>query len=97
MAAAVAAIVARKERDVVRRFTDLRATSPDDATDLDRTGVDPHDIGFRALRRRAVIREAGPGLFYLDVPSWEALLRTRHRIAWVMVVLVLVLLFFALS
>ena len=97
MGAAVAAMVARRERDVVKRFSELNAVSPDRAVDLDLAGIDADDMGLRRLRSRAVIREPSPGLFYLDLESWEALRRARHRMALVMIALVLGMLLYVLA
>ena len=38
-------------------------------------------LAVRRLKRRAVIREAAPGLFYFDEDVWQALRSMRRRMA----------------
>jgi hypothetical protein len=79
-APAIAAVIRRKEREVVDDFRRTGATSPTTAKSL-------HDIGLsdswpvRRLQRRAVIREPEPGIMYLDEEVWAAVRRTRRRVA----------------
>ena len=80
---AAAAVVIHKEKKLVALFRQARALSPDTARSLAALGAD-QGVGLRRLRRCAVIREAGPGLFYLDQPSWTALTNSRRRIAVVL-------------
>jgi hypothetical protein len=91
MGAAVpaAAIIAR-ERHIVDAFRRARATSPGAAVTPESLGVHER-LAFARLGRRAILREAGEGRFYLDEPSWEAARRIRIRVALVAFVLVLVL------
>ena len=49
-------------------------------------------LAVRQLRNRAVIREASPGIFYLDEEVWAAVRRTRLRLLAVFVSLLAVLL-----
>jgi hypothetical protein len=42
--------------------------------------IHPH-VAFHRLARRAVLRDAGGGRYYLDEPSWRALRGTRRRVA----------------
>lgn len=79
MGAAVA-VVLMKEKHVLRAFEDAGATSPDRARPLDALRVDPDGVGMRRLRDRAVVREASPGMFYVDTEVSEAVRRTRRRI-----------------
>jgi hypothetical protein len=44
-----------------------------------------------------VLREAGPGLFYLDEPSWEALRRFRRRVVVILAALVIAAALLALA
>ena len=81
MGAAVAIIV-RKQRDIVEVFQGARATSPEMARDPNDLGIDESVI-FRGLVRRAVIRDAGGGRYYVDELSWNAMRSNRHRIALV--------------
>jgi hypothetical protein len=87
MGAAVAAIIIRKEKDLVAHFRAAGAISPATALTPEALGVHQR-IAWERLVIRAVIREAAPGSFYLDEPSWVALRRTRQRLAIVMVVIV---------
>jgi hypothetical protein len=88
MGAAVAAVVMMKERQIVEAFQRVRATSPETARPLDTFDVDTDGVGMRRLRDRAVIREAHPGHFYLDVEVWQAVRRQRRRLALVMFIIV---------
>ena len=78
-----------KERRIVDAFRRAGAVDP-------RAAVIPSTIGvaerfaFRKLRQHAVLREAGPGAFYLDEPSWEALRSMRRRLALMLMLLMLV-------
>lgn len=90
MGATVTAVIVLKERQIVAAFRSGGATSAASAATPASLGVPEHGI-FRRLRNRAVLREARPGLFYLDEPSWEALGRLRRRIAFVVVVAALAL------
>lgn len=86
MGAAVAAILMMKEREIVEAFERARATSTDSARPLDTMAIEVDGIGMRRLRDRAVIREAAPGRFYLDVEVWQALRRQRRRLSVVVIV-----------
>jgi hypothetical protein len=79
---AAAAIIARRQRDVVSAYQTAGATSPAAARTPGELGVE-HDMIVRGLVNRAVLRDAGEGRYYLDVPSWEALRRTRGRLVLV--------------
>ncbi len=83
MGAAVAAIIARKERELVEHLRLVHATSPANARTIDELQIDTR-IAWHALIRRAVIREAAPGRYYLDEPSWTATVAIRRRIALVL-------------
>jgi hypothetical protein len=79
-APAVAAILRRREREVVDDFRAAGATSPANAQSYNAVGVG-ESIAVRRLRARAVLREGTPGTYYLDEQSWTALLGIRRRIA----------------
>ena len=87
-ASAAAAIVIKRERDLVEHFRAAGATSPQTAQSPGALGVDFNNMVWRILVNGAVIREgtAGGGAYYLDEPSWEALGRRRRRLALVIVV-----------
>jgi len=94
MGAAVAVVLMR-ERRVVEAFERAGATSPDRAMSASDVAADESGIGWRRLRERAIIREAAPGRYYLDVEVWQANRRMRHKLAVVMAVLLLAALLFA--
>ena len=94
MAAAVAAVIQKQERDIVSTFRGVGATSAERARDPQELGVRYH-AAFKRLVRRAVLREAGDGRYYLDELSWEALRSLRRRMAIVML-LVMAALFIVL-
>jgi hypothetical protein len=79
MGAAAVAVIMRKERDLVETFRRAGALSIEHARSLTQLAVDDRGVAWRRLTRRAVIREAAPGSFYLDLPSWEALRYVRKR------------------
>ncbi|MFL5497542.1 MAG: hypothetical protein ACJ8AB_02770 [Gemmatimonadaceae bacterium] len=91
-APAIAAILARREREVVDAFRAAGATSPATAQPFTAIGLG-ESIAMKRLRNRAVIREAAPSIYYLDEEVWAAVRRTRRRLATVMLsVLALLLL-----
>jgi hypothetical protein len=88
MGAVAAAIIIRREKDLVAHFQQARATSAATAKSLSALGVEENMI-LRRMRERAVIREGAPGTLYLDEPSWVALRHTRRRLMTVMLFIVL--------
>ena len=95
MGAAVT-IMLIKERQIVEAFMRAGATSESSAVVPGDIAVDLANIGGRRLVGRAIIREAGEGRYYLDLPGWEALRRHRRRVLFVILLLIaLFLLFFA--
>lgn len=89
-AAAAVAIMRRREQEVVDDFRAAGAISPATAQSYNAIGLG-ESMAIRRLHDRAVIREAAPGLWYLDEEVWTAVRRTRRRVALVMVVVVLML------
>jgi len=79
-APAIAAVIRRKEREVVEDFRRGGATAPDAAKSLADLGLED-SWPVRRLQRRAVIREPQPGVMYLDEEVWAAVRRTRRRVA----------------
>lgn len=79
-ASAAAAAIIAKEKHIVAAFRQARATSTETAVAPETIGVAQHFV-FAKLKRRAILREAGPGRFYLDELAWEALGRFRRRLA----------------
>ena len=83
-APAIAAVIVRKERELVDLFRDAGATTPETARTLDEVGVD-QAWPLSRLRRRAVVREAAPGRYYLDEEVWTAMRGMRQRIVLTLV------------
>ena len=90
-AAAAVAIMRRREREVVDDFRAAGAISPATAQSYNAIGLG-ESMAIRRLHDRAVIRESGPGLWYLDEEVWTAVQRTRRRVAVVILVLVVLIL-----
>src|SRR5881394_1088458 len=90
MGAVIAAVVARKEREVVEAFERAGALSPATARVPSEFGVETDGIGWERLHNRAVIRDTADGRVYLDIVVYQALRRMRRRMA----VLIGVALFF---
>jgi hypothetical protein len=82
-AAAIVAVMRRREREVVDDFRAAGATSRETAQSYTAIGLG-ESLGLRRLCERAVIREAAPGTYYLDEEVWTAVRRTRRRIATVL-------------
>jgi hypothetical protein len=94
MGAAIVAIVMKRERETAEAFERAGATSPERARSLDEIGIAPHGIGWRRLTERAIVREAAPATYYLDLPSWAAARRMRRKRG--LIIIGLLLLFIAL-
>ena len=83
-APAVAAMLRRREREVVEDFRAAGATSPATAQSYTALGLGD-SLAIKRLHNRAVIREAAPGMYYLDEEVWQAVRRTRARVATVVI------------
>ena len=90
-APAIAAILRRREQEVVDDFRAAGATSPATAQSYTAIGLGD-SLAIKRLNNRAVIREAAPGLFYLDEEVWAAVRRTRQRMATVLISVMLLFL-----
>ena len=90
-AAVVAAAIRRREEQVIEDFRAAGATSPDRAQPYEAMGRG-NALALRRLRNRAVIREAGPDGYYLDEEVWAAVRRTRHRLLFVVIAMLAILL-----
>ena len=86
MGAAVAVLIA-KERHIFAAFERIGAVTPERACPPEDVGVDTQRLAWRRLRDRAIVRDAGDGRYYLDVEVWEATRRLRHRMAFVLLAL----------
>ena len=87
MGAAVT-IMLIKERQIVEAFMRAGATSESSAAHPGDIAVDLGGVGGRRLLRRAIIREAGEGRYYLDLLSWEAVRRQRRRVLSLILLLI---------
>ncbi len=83
MGAVAAAVIMRKERELVDHFRQAGAVSVSTAQSLTQLGVHADGVGWHRLTQRAVVREASPGFYYFDEPSWNALRYVRHRMLFV--------------
>ena len=90
-AAAVAAILRKREQEVIDDFRTAGATSPERAQSYTAIGLGD-TLAIKRLRNRAVIREAAPGTYYLDEEVWAAVIRTRRRLVITMLSVVTLLL-----
>jgi|SRR5207248_7858443 len=90
-AAVAAAVMRRREQEVIDDFRAAGATSPDRAQSYTAIGLGD-TLALRRLRNRAVIREAAPGVYYLDEEVWAAVRRTRLRLLTVLIVMLGILL-----
>ncbi|MBV8908285.1 MAG: hypothetical protein JOZ20_04725 [Sphingomonas sp.] len=89
--AAVAAAVARARREIQHHFFSHDAVRPERAVAFE-PSKHIEQRQFERMRSRGIIREAKPGLFWLDVVAYDIDLRQRHeRIRWVLLVLVIAL------
>jgi hypothetical protein len=94
-ASAAVAVIVIKEKHIVAAFRHAGATSPEKADTPAAIGVDER-AAFHILIRRAVLREAEPGRYYLDEMSWEALRGTRRRRMMLLGVVLLIAVLWAL-
>lgn len=79
-ATAAAAVVLRKQRELVEHFRQAGAVSPSTARSSSELGVHERFAWIR-LVSRGVIREAEPATYYLDESAWESLRQRRMRLA----------------
>ena len=85
MDAAIAIAIRRKqEREAQADFRRAGALNPAAAMSFRDLGIDGDSRVVKRLRRRAIIREASPGLFYFDEDVYEAFRDTQRRIALVL-------------
>jgi hypothetical protein len=73
-----------REREVRDAFHAAGAVNPAAAMSLESICID-ETLAVRRLKKRAVIREAAPGLFYFDEDVWEAVRSMRRRMALLLV------------
>jgi len=90
-APAIAAAIRRREQEVVDDFRATNATAPERAQSYAALGLG-ETLALKRLRRRAVIREASPGMYYLDEEVWTAVRGSRRRIALVLAAIMILFL-----
>jgi len=78
LGAVVVLIMRRREREVRAAFYSAGATIAANARSFDDIGLED-TMALRRLKRRAIIREAAPGLFYFDEDVWQSLRDMRIR------------------
>jgi len=89
MATAVAAAVAKARRDIQHHFFSHDAVRPDRAVAFE-ANRRIEERQFERMRSRGIIREARPGLYWLDVVAYDIDLRQRFtRVRWVLLVMVI--------
>lgn len=81
----------RKEKEVREDFLRAGAMMPIDAKSLADIGLQESNA-VKRLIRRAVVREASPGLFYFDEEVFQAVRAVRRRMAVVMLAAMLLVL-----
>jgi hypothetical protein len=86
-------IIIRRERDVVASYRGAGATSPETARSPEELDLS-HRLAFDRLVRRAVLRDAGGGRYYLDEASWKATNGMRRR--FIIIALAILLVMFAI-
>jgi len=79
-----------REREIIDDFRAAGALSPSTAQSYTAVGLG-QSLALRRLHNRAVIREAAPGLYYLDEEVWDAVRGTRMRIALVFLTILVIL------
>lgn len=82
---AAAAIIIRREREIVSIFRAAGATRADAARRPEELDVDRR-VAFRLLVGHAVLRDVGDGRYYLDEPSWNAFGAMRRRLVAVLLI-----------
>jgi len=88
MATAVAAAVAKARRDIQHHFFSHDAVRPDRAVAFE-ANRRIEERQFERMRSRGIIREARPGLYWLDVVAYDIDLRQRFtRVRWLLLVMV---------
>ena len=90
MTAADAAVIIAGEKRLIAHFRRTGALSPANAKSVTELGVDT-GRAWATLQRRAIIREAGQGLYYLDESAWLVHDKRRRRIAMTVVIIALAL------
>ena len=91
-AAVIAAAAAKRKREIIDRFVDAGAVSPDRAVPLAALGVEPHARFTRELFHEEIIRTTADGAHWVDLQRHVALRQVRLRIVTGLAVVLLVVL-----
>jgi hypothetical protein len=83
----VAAVIIRREKDLVAHFQRAGAVDRASAMTPSALGVE-EQFAWERLVSRGVICVGAPGTFYLDEAAWAALRSMRRRMAVVLLLLV---------
>ncbi len=78
MATAAAALTARARREIQHAFFSADAVRPDRAIAF-RPDNGFEERQFARLRRGGAIHEESPGLYWLDLPAYDRLIRQRFE------------------
>ena len=92
-AAAAIAVMRMKEREVRDDFLKAGATMPVNAMSLADVGIG-ESMAVRRLMKRAIIREAAPGMFYFDEEVYLSVRAMRRRMGLAVLVMILALFVF---
>jgi hypothetical protein len=87
MAGPAVALIIMKQRDVAEAFERAGATVADRAIAPEKIQVATHGIVWRLMTHRALVREASPGLWYLDHSKWIALRQARKKSLWLLLII----------
>lgn len=83
----IGAIVAASQKRVVRQLREAGATSPERAVPFEaQRQIDSRQM--RHLVSHGVVREAGPGFYWVDEAAWDALRRRRFGMVLVAITVV---------
>lgn len=89
MATAAAAAVAKARRDIQHHFFSHDAVRPDRAVEFEAHKM-IEERQFDRMRSRGIIREAKPGLYWLDVVAYDIEMRQRHTMISVVLLILVV-------
>jgi len=83
MSAAAAIIIMNRQKELVDRFCNASATSPDTARTLDELRVGDRGLIFRRLAQRGVFVQAAGDRWYFDAKAWDRYRdRQWSRLVW---------------
>jgi len=87
----ITAVMAYRQRGIVRAFERAAATAPATACQPGQLGLKP-GLAWHQLVAQAVLRCPGEGRYFLDAANWRRLCVRRRRITAVVIVGALLLL-----